>query len=203
MQRPPYFLSRSWLAVFLFWACNDSSKKTTKGTLSAIAKQKQVPELPNCVYPIIGTTIYGYMGQGITMPFNGNSGRNSCSGCYYNGMDITGFAYYYTCGDGSSAFGKFLITSTSELLNLNTGKEKKEKNACLSKFSLSTEEVHPGYYSGGLDNNNVKLELTISPRLDFHKRICKKEGHNPITYPFYNVRGGRLFVLSNFLPMRK
>lgn len=73
-----------------------------------------------------------------------------------------------------------------------------------SSFSHDTEKVSPGYHYLELDKHNIKVELTSTKRVGFHKYTFKEdEDHRSILFnlntvlgPNYNVEG-RLYKDSN------
>ena len=149
------------------------------------------------VNPMIGTDWNGHTFPGATLP-NGmvqlspdtkTRTWNNCSGYHYADKSILGFSHTHYSGTGEGGGSDILFMPTTGKLNFNSGEDfniyeddytsaasmdrKNEgidtKDAYGSKFSHENETASPGYYSVLLDDYNVKVELTATKRVGFHK----------------------------------
>ncbi|MEN8882506.1 MAG: GH92 family glycosyl hydrolase [Polaribacter sp.] len=180
-----YVLSLSMLMV----SCKSSSDK--------IVKKSQINSL-NYVDPMIGTDGWGHTFPGATTPFgmvqlspsHDDPGRNWVAGYHYTDTIIKGFAHNHLSGPGLGAFGDFLIMPTSGELIVNPGKDASEPDKTYrSRFSHDREDAKPGYYSVVLDDYNIKVELTASQRVGFHRYTFNNKGENHIIIdPTHSIR---------------
>ena len=84
-------------------------------------------------------------------------GWDWCSGYHYSDSVLIGFGHMHLSGTGIGDLGDIALLPIS--------------NASQRQliFSHSNESVKPGYYSVKLTNPNVKVELTATQRVGFHR----------------------------------
>jgi predicted alpha-1,2-mannosidase len=149
------------------------------------------------VDPMIGTAGAGHTFPGATTPFgmiqlspsNDNWGRNWRSGYHHTDTLIKGFAHNHISGAGLGAFGDILMMPTCGKLITNPGKGDNPDKSYRSRFSHETEKSSPGYYSVVLEDYNIKVELTASPRVGYHRYTFNNAGENHIIIdPVHGLR---------------
>lgn len=124
------------------------------------------------VNPFIGTAFTGHTFPGATYPLGmmqpgpetGNFSWEYCSGYFYDDERIHGFSQNRLNGTGCVDLGDLLMQPFAG-----------EKRADLSsRFDKSTEKASPGYYAVELDENEVKVEITTTPHVAFHRYTFAK-----------------------------
>ena len=131
------------------------------------------------VDPFIGTGGHGHTYPGATWPFGmvqlspdtRLSGWDGCSGYHYSDHVIYGFSHTHLSGTGVPDYGDILLMPTIGKIHLNNGSETEIDQGYGSRFRHETEMASPGYYAVRLDDYQVDVELTVTPRTGFHKYI--------------------------------
>lgn len=126
------------------------------------------------VDPYIGTGGHGHTFMGASVPYgavqvgpsNINKGWDWCSGYNYADSICIGFPQTHLSGTGIGDLGDVLIMPYTGAVQTDKGTQQHPGYA--SKYSHKNETVSPEYYSLKLDNG-VKVELTASERVGFHK----------------------------------
>lgn len=119
------------------------------------------------VNPFIGTAFTGHTFPGATYPLGfmqpgpetGNYSWDYCSGYFYDDDRINGFSQNRLNGTGIVDLGDLLIQPFS-------GDVREDLS---SRFNKSSEKATPGYYGVELTDNEVKVEVTTSPHVAFHR----------------------------------
>ena len=122
------------------------------------------------VNPFIGAADNGHTFPGATTPFGmiqtspvtGAVGWRYCSEYVNNDSIIWGFTQTHLNGTGCMDLGDVLVMPT-------TGNRTRAWDGYRSRFSKDEESAAPGYYSVVLEEPNVKVELTASPRVALHR----------------------------------
>ena len=122
------------------------------------------------VNPFIGAADNGHTFPGATTPFGmiqtspvtGAVGWRYCSEYVNNDSIIWGFTQTHLNGTGCMDLGDVLVMPA-------TGKRTRAWDGYRSRFAKDQESATPGYYSVELDEPNVKVELTASPRVALHR----------------------------------
>ena len=122
------------------------------------------------VNPFIGAADNGHTFPGATTPFGmiqtspvtGAVGWRYCSEYVNNDSIIWGFTQTHLNGTGCMDLGDVLVMPA-------TGERTRAWDGYRSRFSKDEEIATPGYYSVLLEEPNVKVELTASPRVALHK----------------------------------
>lgn len=133
------------------------------------------------VDPLIGSGGHGHVFVGANVPFgavqlgpnNINKGWDWCSGYHYSDSLIIGFSHLHLSGTGIGDLGDVLIMPYTGQVQLDKGVQKYPHGGYLSTFSHKNETVKPGYYSVKMDNG-VKVELTATERVGFHRYYFPK-----------------------------
>ena len=119
------------------------------------------------VNPFIGTAFTGHTFPGATYPLGfmqpgpetGNYSWDYCSGYFYDDDKINGFSQNRLNGTGIVDLGDLLIQPFA-------GDVREDLS---STFNKSSEKATPGYYGVELTDNDVKVEVTTSPHVAFHR----------------------------------
>jgi predicted alpha-1,2-mannosidase len=128
------------------------------------------------VDPFIGSGGHGHVFVGASVPFgavqigpnNINKGWDWCSGYHYSDSLIIGFSNLHLSGTGIGDLGDVLIMPYTGEVRLNKGVQEYPHGGYLSTFSHDNEIAKPGFYSVKMDNG-VKVELTATERVGFHR----------------------------------
>ncbi|POY35021.1 alpha-mannosidase [Solitalea longa] len=120
------------------------------------------------VNPFIGTGGHGHTYPGATVPFgmvqlspdNGSQGWDWVSGYHYTDSLITGFSHTHLSGTGIGDLADISVMPTLKLV---------DSAKILEHFSHSREKASPGYYSVLLDDSKIKVELTASQNVGWHR----------------------------------
>jgi len=120
------------------------------------------------VNPFIGTSGPGHTYVGATSPMGlvqlgpntGNFTWDYHSGYQYADSTVRGFAHTHTSGGANPLLGDLLILpfkNQETITNENVS------------FSKQSEKASPGYYAIILDEEDIQVELSTTPRTGFHK----------------------------------
>ena len=119
------------------------------------------------VDPFIGTGFHGHTFPGAALPFGMVQvspdthimGWDASSGYHYPDTVIYGFSHTHLSGTGIGDLGDV------SLLPFSGNHNKKP----LARFKKETEKASPGYYTVELDNFGIKVELTATTRVGYHR----------------------------------
>lgn len=138
------------------------------------------------VNPFIGTGGEGHTYPGAVRPFgmvqlspdtaikHYTKNFRWCAGYQYDDPTLLGFSHTHFSGTGHSDLGDLLIIPTIGKIQTESGSEKQPETGYRSRYSHDEESAEPGYYSVILKDYNIKAELTVSPRVGFHKYTFPK-----------------------------
>src|SRR5258705_9462801 len=139
------------------------------------------------VDPYIGSGGHGHVFVGASVPFgavqlgpdNIFKGWDWCSGYNYADSLIIGFAHTHLSGTGIGDLADVLIMPYTGPVKIDKGTEKDHSAGYGSLYKHENEIVRPGYYSVKLDDYNIRVELTASERVGFHRYYfpADKEAH--------------------------
>jgi predicted alpha-1,2-mannosidase len=145
-------------------------------------------KLTKFVNPFIGTDAHGHTYPGATLP-NGmvqlspdtdTEGWDWCSGYHYSDNSVIGFSHTHLSGTGCADYGDILLMPVTGELKINPGKKSQAGSGYRSKYSHDNEVAKAGYYSVLLDDYNIKVELTATTRVGFHKYTFPKSDQSRI-----------------------
>ena len=127
----------------------------------------------------IGSGWHGKVIPAAVVPFGmvqcGPNTGESNSGYNYYDPKILGFSHVNKGGSGCSDFHDILfVPLNSNRWNNNDSTYPAE--GFPTDFSHDNETAHPGYYQVVMDN--LKTELTVTPRCAIHKYTFRQEGNN-------------------------
>lgn len=130
------------------------------------------------INPFIGTGGHGHTFPGATVPFGMvqlspdtriDGSWDGCSGYHYSDNVIYGFSHTHLNGTGVSDYGDIMLMPTM-------GEPSLDNKDYSSPFSHTNEKATAGYYSVQLDDDDIKVELTASPRVGLHQYTFTKKG---------------------------
>ncbi len=151
------------------------------------------------VDPFIGTDFFGHTFPGATLPFAmvqlspdiDTEGWTYSSGYSYQDNTIMGFSHTHLSGTGYTGCGDVLIMPTvSDKILVAPGSKDDTSIGYRSVFSHEKETASPGYYSVLLDDYKIKVELTTTKRVGFHRYTFPKSRKAPIIMDLGHTIGG-------------
>jgi len=138
-------------------------------------------DLVQYVDPFIGTGGHGHTFPGPTRPFgmvqlspdSRLTGWDGCSGYHYSDDVIYGFSHTHLSGTGVSDYGDILFMPGVGPVQLDSGfrgdgQEAQPEEGYASRFKKETERAEAGYYAVHLEEPNVSVQLTTTPRTGIH-----------------------------------
>ena len=152
------------------------------------------------VNPYIGTGGHGHTFLGATTPFgavqigpnNINKGWDWCSGYHYSDSIVVGFSHLHLSGTGCTDTGDLMFMPYTGKLQTAPGGQENPDAGYASRYSHKSEKVGVGYYSLFLDDYNVKVELTATRRVAFHKYTFPAEkGQKQVMINLKDANGDR------------
>ncbi|MEO1434263.1 MAG: GH92 family glycosyl hydrolase, partial [Bacteroidota bacterium] len=125
--------------------------------------------------PFIGTGGHGHTYPGASRPFGmvqlspdtRLEGWDGCSGYHYTDEYIYGFSHTHLSGTGVSDYGDILLMPTKGEALLENGAD--GQPGYRSSFLKSEEFAHPGYYEVRLQDHDIPVRLTTTPRVGYHQ----------------------------------
>ena len=144
------------------------------------ACQPAQKSLVEWVNPFIGTGGHGHTYPGPSSPFGmvqlspdtRLEGWDGCGGYHYTDSYIYGFSHTHLSGTGISDYADVLLMPKSRELIFNNGAD--GQPGYRSSFSHDNENAQAGYYQVFLEDENINVELTATPRVGFHKYNYEK-----------------------------
>lgn len=124
------------------------------------------------VDPFIGTGGHGHVFLGANVPFGfvqlgptePTRGWDWCSGYHYSDSVLIGFSHLHLSGTGIGDLGDIMFLPVADAQQDS------------AYFSHEREICRPGYYAVSLPRPEVKVELTASRRVGFHRYRYKGSG---------------------------
>lgn len=179
----------SWLKHFLIPLNKRAMKRTYYSFLVLVLLpvffRAQVLELAKYVNPFVGTDATGHTFPGAVVPFGMvqlspdtriDGSWEGCSGYHYSDSLIYGFSHTHLSGTGCSDWGDIMIMPT-----YNSSIVKPADYA--ARFSHKNEKATAGFYEVTL-NDGIKVELTASERVGFHRYTFPRDGEVNIVMDF-------------------
>ncbi|WP_028863245.1 GH92 family glycosyl hydrolase [Psychromonas aquimarina] len=152
-------------AVVGLSGCNSEDTNSGEG-----GDQPEYYKVLDYVDPFVGTGPDGHTFPGAVYPSGmvqlspdiTMEGWGSAAGYFDDGtihdIPVYGFSHTHLSGTGITDLGDILILPYAD-----------QKNAVYNTFDKDSESATPGYYSMLLKRDNIKAELTASPRVGYHK----------------------------------
>lgn len=179
----------SLIAVKLFSSCSPEKQP-----------EFQHNNVLDLVDPLIGTDGHGHTTPAATLPFgmvqvgitNYYKGWDWCSGYHYSDSVTQGFAHTHLSGTGLTGMGDILLMPTSGKLHLSPGNDENPDGGYSSRWSHQTEHSSPGFYAVTLDDYEIDVALTATPRVGFHKYMFNTSGTHHVIIDPTHVIGEKL-----------
>jgi len=129
------------------------------------------------VDPYIGSDFNGHVFVGAHVPFgavqigptNYIKGWNWTSGYHYSDSIVVGFSQMHLSGTGIGDLGDVLITPFTGEKHFSPGTVSEPLKGYASLYSHDRETAEAGYYAVDLLDYGIKVELTASERVGFHR----------------------------------
>lgn len=129
------------------------------------------------VDPYIGTAGHGHTFLGVSAPFgavqlgpsNFYKGWDWSSGYHHSDSIVMGFAHLHLNGTGCSDTGDLIFMPYTGEIRIHPGSQEHPESGYASHYSHERETARPGYYALVLDDTDVKVELTATERVGFHR----------------------------------
>ncbi|MBE1275047.1 GH92 family glycosyl hydrolase [Enterovibrio baiacu] len=163
------------IAIALSGCNSDSDSNSQIGLVGEVVNKSLI----KYVDPFIGTGADGHTFPGAVYPGGmvqlspdtEMEGWGSAAGYFDHGkkedIPVYGFSHTHLSGTGITDLGDILILPFTE-----------KSNATYNTFDKENEKAEAGYYSVELNRGDIKVELTTSPRVGYHKYTFK-EGTTP------------------------
>ncbi len=144
---------------------------------SGCSKNTSEGKLISYVDPFIGTGGHGHTYPGATVPFGSIqlspdtrlTGWDGCSGYHYSDNIIYGFSHTHLSGTGVPDYCDILFMPFTGTAHFKSGYNSSPDSGYGSRFSHKREEASPGFYSVFLDDYKIKVDLTATKRVGFHR----------------------------------
>jgi len=151
-------------------------------------EKQSTQNLVNFVDPYIGSDYHGHVFVGANVPFgavqlgpnNFYKGWDWCSAYHYSDSIVKGFSHTHLSGTGCTDLGDILIMPTTGELKVTAGTQENHQTGYASSYKHDNETVEAGYYSLILDRYNIKVELTTTERVGYHKYTFPESGQSRI-----------------------
>jgi len=133
---------------------------------------------PLCyVDPYIGSDAHGHVFLGASVPFgavqvgptNINKGWDWCSGYNYSDSIVKGFSQNHLNGTGIPDLCDVLIMPFTGRVRTEPGTQQDPTSGYSSHYDHRHEIARPAYYSVWLKDHKVRVELTATERVAFHR----------------------------------
>ena len=149
-------------------------------TFSVFTLSAQPPKEPaplTYVDPYIGSAAHGHVFLGASVPFgavqvgptNINKGWDWCSGYNYSDSVVKGFAQNHLNGTGIPDLSDILIMPYTGAIRTEPGTQENPTSGYSSHYDHRHEIARPAYYSVWLKDHKVRVELTATERVAFHR----------------------------------
>lgn len=136
------------------------------------AQNKEPNYAVDLVNPFVGTGGHGHTFPGATAPFGlvqlspdtriSPVEWDGCGGYHYSDAYIYGFSHTHLSGTGVSDLADVLVQPMSGSFSFDS-------SIYRSKFSHEKEKAYAGFYSVHLNDEDIDVELTTTPRVGMHR----------------------------------
>ncbi len=133
--------------------------------------------LTDYVDPFIGTAYTGHTHPAASLPFSmiqvgpdtGIKGWEYCAGYRDTDTSVMGFSHTHLSGTGAAEMGDILIMPVTGRVKFDAGTNENPDVGYRSRFKRENEIAKPGYYKTVLDDYGIQAEMTLTPRVGFHR----------------------------------
>ncbi len=149
--------------------------------IGATSKAHAANDAWSAVDPLIGTGGDGHTFPGATVPFgmiqlspdtampDFKHAYKWAAGYQYGDHSLLGFSHTHFSGSGHSDLGDVLLMPGVGAPQLDPGDPDKPGSGYRSRFDHESEVAQAGYYAVGLQDSHVRVELTASERVGWHR----------------------------------
>ena len=129
------------------------------------------------VDPFIGTGGHGHTFPGAVTPHGmvqlspdtRTMGWDASSGYHYSDESILGFSHTHLSGTGIGDMGDILFMPFTGEVQTVPGSADDPDSGYRSRFRHDREHAEPGYYRVHLEDDDINVELTATPRAGMHR----------------------------------
>lgn len=140
--------------------------------------------LTDYVDPFIGTAYTGHTHPAASLPFSmvqvgpdtGIKGWEYCAGYRDTDTSVMGFSHTHLSGTGAAEMGDILIMPVTGPVIFDAGTNDNPDAGYRSRFKRENETAKPGYYKTFLDDYGILAEMTLTPRVGFHRYTFPEAG---------------------------
>lgn len=140
-------------------------------------------DLARYVNPLIGSDAHGHVFVGANVPFgavqvgpnNVFQGWDWTSGYHYSDDIVVGFSHLHLSGTGVADLGDVVLMPHVGEFAVKPGEEYDPEKGYAARYSHDRETARAGYYSVELEPSGVRVELTATERVGFHRYTFPKE----------------------------
>ena len=173
--------------------------------LALSASTSQPGPVTRFVDPLVGTSATGHTFPGALRPHGmvqlspdtGFSGWDHASGYRFDDNVLLGFSHMHLSGTGGSDFGDILVAPSVGQVQLVPGDSNKPGDGYHSRFDHKSETAHAGYYSVFLQDPQVGVELTATPRVGVHRYTFPRTDKANLTFDITSQIGGQERTFSS------
>lgn len=134
-------------------------------------------DLVSLVDPFIGTDAHGHTFPGACCPFGmvqlspdtRLDGWDGCSGYHYSDSIVYGFSHTHLSGTGVADYADFLFMAGRGAIRMQNGTGADPGEGYATRMDKSSEQASPGYYAVDLPDEQLKYEVTATPRTGWHR----------------------------------
>ncbi len=181
------------LGILLLSACQQQS-----------ATKENEPSLASYVDPFIGTAYVGHTHPAAQLPFGmvqvgpdtGTDQWEHCSGYYDGDSTIIGFSHTHLSGTGCPDMGDIMFMPVTGKVPFERGSADDTSTGYRSRFSHDSEAAAPGYYKVHLEDYDIRVELTATPRVGYHKYTYPKSRETGLVIDMQHGIGDGTFESS-------
>ncbi|MEN7551797.1 GH92 family glycosyl hydrolase [Rapidithrix thailandica] len=163
----------------LFANCQNEQKKQTE-------QPNTKESLTQYVNTFIGTDGPGNTYPGAVVPFgmvqlspdNGLPGWDRIAGYFWPDTTIAGFSHTHLTGTGAGDLYDLLVMPLNSRFTQSLPKAAGYRP--YSTFSHEQEEARPGYYKVHLQSSGIDAELTVTPRVGFHRYTFPEDANSQL-----------------------
>jgi predicted alpha-1,2-mannosidase len=140
-------------------------------------------DLTQFVDPFIGTAYVGHTHPCASLPFSmvqagpdtGTEGWEHCSGYRDTDRSVIGFSHTHLSGTGAAEMGDIMVMPVAGGIQFDPGSADDPDAGYRSRFRQETEVAQPGYYACVLDDYQIAAEMTLTPRVGFHRYTFRSD----------------------------
>ncbi|MEQ8846720.1 GH92 family glycosyl hydrolase [Botrimarina sp.] len=145
--------------------------------LSSAVGLAQQERLTAYVDPLIGSDAHGHVFVGASVPFgavqlgltNFHQGWDWCSGYHYSDDVAVGFSHTHLSGTGIPDLCDVVVAPFVGKVSHARGTRERPEDGYASRYSHDDETAKAGYYAVRLMDDDIRVELTATERVGWHR----------------------------------